>query len=208
MTSVFEPRSSDALLVIDVQPDFLPGGALAVPDGDAVLPVVEELVALFPKVYLTQDWHPAGHASFASSHADRAPFDVVDMPYGPQVLWPDHCVQGTPGARLAVSDEAVEKSISVIRKGTNPAIDSYSAFLENDGITDTGLADLARLDNVRRFVMVGLATDYCVAFSALDARRLGFDVAVYLPGCRGIDAAGVAKQIAVMRAAGIEVIED
>lgn len=207
MNLIFDARSSDALVVIDVQPDFLPGGALAVPEGDAVIPVIERMIDAFPRVYLTQDWHPAGHASFASSHPGRAPFDVIEMPYGPQVLWPDHCVQKTPGAAIALSAESVEKARATIRKGANPLIDSYSAFLENDGVTDTGLAEILRLDGVQRVVLVGLATDYCVAFSALDARKMGFDVAVYLPGCRGIDPAGVIAQIAAMRAAGIEVIE-
>lgn len=202
----FAFRDDDALLVIDVQHDFLPGGALAVPDGDAVLPFVDAAIATAPFVVLTQDWHPAGHASFASSHPGSAPFSTTDMPYGAQVLWPDHCVQGSEGADLALSVGALARADLVVRKGTNPAIDSYSAFMENDRMTSTGLADDLRARGIRRVVLVGLATDYCVAYSALDARAEGFEVAVLLSGCRGISPDTVAAQKEAMVRAGVHLV--
>lgn len=205
-TFSFAFRDDDALLVIDVQHDFLPGGALAVPDGDSILPFVDAAIAAAPFVVLTQDWHPAGHASFASSHPGAAPFSTTEMAYGTQVLWPDHCIQGSAGADLALSVGALARADLVVRKGQNPAIDSYSAFLENDQVTSTGLADDLRAQGVRRVVLVGLATDYCVAYSALDARSAGFEVAVLLSGCRGISPDTVASQKEAMVRAGVHLV--
>ncbi|WP_456781954.1 bifunctional nicotinamidase/pyrazinamidase [Bradyrhizobium sp. USDA 3315] len=197
----------DLLLVIDVQNDFCPGGALAVADGDAVVPVVNRLAGRFDHVVLTQDWHPAGHSSFATSHPGAAPFSEIAMPYGPQTLWPDHCVQGSVGAAFH-PDLATERAELVIRKGFRAAIDSYSAFFENDRKTPTGLAGYLRERGLKRVVMAGLATDYCVQYSALDARRLGFETTVALAGCRAIDLGGsLAVATAAMRAAGVELVE-
>jgi nicotinamidase/pyrazinamidase len=200
--------NDDLLLIIDVQNDFCPGGALAVADGDAVVPVVNRLIGRFDHVVLTQDWHPSGHSSFATSHAGSAPFETVAMPYGAQTLWPDHCVQETAGAafhpRLLTG-----KAQLVIRKGFRPSIDSYSAFYENDRSTPTGLAGYLRDRGLKRIFMAGLATDYCVNYSALDARRLGFDTVVVKSGCRAIDLAGsLAAASAAMAAAGVQVIDD
>lgn len=177
---------SSALIVIDVQNDFCPGGALAVPEGDQIVEGINALMDDFDTVVLTQDWHPEGHSSFASSHDGKAPYEVVDMPYGPQVLWPDHCVQGSAGAELH-SDLDVTRANIIIRKGTNPAIDSYSAFFENDQTTPTGLDGYLKALGVTEVTMVGLATDFCVQFSALDAARLGFKVHVREDLCRAID---------------------
>lgn len=198
----------DLLLVIDVQNDFCPGGALAVTDGDAVVPVVNRLAARFDHVVLTQDWHPAGHSSFATSHPGAAPFSEIAMPYGPQTLWPDHCIQGSAGAAFH-PDLATDRAELVIRKGFRVAIDSYSAFFENDRKTPTGLAGYLRERGLRRVVMAGLATDYCVQYSALDARRLGFETIVVLAGCRAIDLGGsLAVATAAMREAGVELVEE
>lgn len=198
----------DLLLVIDVQNDFCPGGALAVADGDAVVPVVNRLAARFDHVVLTQDWHPAGHSSFATSHSGAAPFSEIAMPYGPQTLWPDHCIQGSAGAAFH-PDLAIDRAELVIRKGFCVAIDSYSAFFENDRKTPTGLAGYLRERGLRRVVMAGLATDYCVQYSALDARRLGFETIVVLAGCRAIDLGGsLAVATAAMREAGVELVEE
>ena len=192
-----------ALLVIDVQNDFCPGGALAVADGDAVVPVINALLGDFPVRVFTQDWHPAGHGSFASSHPGKAPFEVTEMPYGAQVLWPDHCVQGSPGAAFH-PELNTDPADMILRKGTNPAIDSYSAFFENDRTTPTGLEGYLRTRGVKRLVLTGLATDFCVAYSAIDGARLGFDVTVRLDGCRAIDLDGsLAAALADMRAAGV-----
>ena len=198
----------DLLLIIDVQNDFCPGGALAVADGDAVVPVVNRLIGRFDHVVLTQDWHPSGHSSFATSHPGSAPFETIAMPYGPQTLWPDHCVQETAGA--AFHPQLVTgKAELVIRKGFRPLIDSYSAFYENDKATPTGLAGYLRERGLKRIVMAGLATDYCVNYSALDARRLGFETVVVKSGCRAIDLAGsLAGALAAMAAAGVQVIDD
>ncbi|MEH3116187.1 MAG: bifunctional nicotinamidase/pyrazinamidase [Methylorubrum populi] len=179
----------DVLLVIDVQNDFLPGGALAVPDGDAVIAPVNRLAERLPHVILTQDWHPPGHASFASSHPGKRPFDTVAMPYGEQVLWPDHCIQGTHGAEWAAGLRA-ERAELVIRKGYHPKIDSYSAFLEADRETRTGLAGYLAERGLTRLFLAGLATDFCVLWSALDARAAGLDVFVVEDAVRGIDLAG------------------
>ena len=198
----------DLLLVIDVQNDFCPGGALAVVDGDAVVAVVNRLAQRFDHVVLTQDWHPPGHSSFATSHAGSAPFETIAMPYGPQTLWPDHCVQGTPGAAFH-PQLMTDKAELVIRKGFRPAIDSYSAFFENDRTTPTGLSGYLRERGLKRIFLVGLATDYCVNYSALDARRLGFDTVVVGSACRAIDLAGsLAAAQTAMTEAGVQAIDD
>jgi nicotinamidase/pyrazinamidase len=163
----------DILLVVDVQNDFCPGGALAVPDGDAIVPVVNKLAAEFTHVILTQDWHPRGHASFASSHPGKQPFDTVDLSYGGQILWPDHCVQGTQGAAFHPVLDVVHAEL-VLRKGFRSAIDSYSAFRENDRRTPTGLANYLKERGFERITLCGLATDFCVLFSAIDAREAGY----------------------------------
>ena len=178
-----------ALVIVDVQNDFCTGGALAVPDADAVIPVVNALITGFRHVYVTQDWHPRGHVSFASSHAGHAPFQRISVDSGEQLLWPDHCVGETPGAALHTG-LALPAHPQVVRKGTRPHVDSYSAFFENDGRTPVGLDALLRRDRVAALVVVGLATDFCVCHTALDARRLGYEVTVLESGCRGIDADG------------------
>jgi nicotinamidase/pyrazinamidase len=199
---------SDLLLVIDVQNDFCAGGALAVSDGDAVVPVINRLVEHFDHLVLTQDWHPAGHSSFATSHPGSAAFDTISMPYGPQTLWPDHCVQGTAGAAFHPQLETKRAEL-VIRKGFRAEIDSYSAFYENDRRTPTGLAGYLRDRGLRRIFHAGLATDYCVYYSALDARRLGFDSVVVEAGCRAIDMAGSLDAAwSAMAAAGVQRVRD
>ncbi|MCH2167095.1 MAG: bifunctional nicotinamidase/pyrazinamidase [Oceanicola sp.] len=180
---------SAGLIVIDVQLDFCPGGALAVADGDSVVAPINAMMGAFDTVVLTQDWHPDGHSSFASQHAGKAPLEMIEMPYGPQVLWPDHCVQGSAGAEFHPA-LATDPAHLVVRKGFRPQIDSYSAFFENDQTTPTGLEGYLRTRGVETLVLVGLATDFCVNFSALDAARLGFDVSVDLAACRGIDLDG------------------
>lgn len=179
---------SDVLLAVDVQYDFLPGGALAVPDGNAVIPVVNRLARRFRNVILTQDWHPPGHVSFASTHG-RDPFSTIELAYGPQVLWPDHCVQGSRGAEFAAELD-VPHAQAVIRKGYHAHADSYSAFLEADRMTPTGLAGLLRERGLSKIFLCGLATDFCVAWSALDARAAGFEVVVVQDACRAIDTGG------------------
>ncbi|MHA6346065.1 bifunctional nicotinamidase/pyrazinamidase [Roseivivax sp. CAU 1761] len=192
-----------ALIVIDVQTDFCPGGALAVPGGDTVVPGINALMAEAPAVVLTQDWHPADHTSFAARHPGRAAFDSVEMPYGSQVLWPAHCVQGSPGAAFHPELET-DRADLVIRKGFRRAIDSYSAFFENDRVTPTGLEGYLRGRGIERLTLAGLATDFCVRFSALDAARLGFAVTVRRDLCRGIDLDGsVAAAEREMAAAGV-----
>lgn len=195
--------ADEALIVIDLQPDFCPGGALAVAGGDDILAPVNALIAEFPAVILTQDWHPAGHLSFAANQPGRAPYEVVEMPYGPQVLWPAHCVQGTKGAAFhpGLRSDAAQL---VIRKGFRPAIDSYSAFFENDHVTPTGLEGYLRTRGIRRLTLVGLALDFCVAYSAVDAARLGFEVTVIESACRAIDLDGsLAAAMTAMRGAGV-----
>lgn len=195
-----------ALLAIDLQNDFCPGGALAVPEGDAIIPVVNRLVEAHDHVILTQDWHPAGHLSFASRHAGKQPYDTIEMPYGTQTLWPDHCVQGTEGAAFH-PDLHADKAELIIRKGFRPEIDSYSAFFENDRETPTGLAGYLRERGITRLVLCGLAADFCVRWSAIDGRRLGFEVAVVEEATRGIDVAGsLAAGWREMRAAGAEIV--
>jgi nicotinamidase/pyrazinamidase len=182
-------EASDVLLVIDVQNDFLAGGALAVPEGEAIVPLVNRLIKAFAHVVVTQDWHPQDHASFASTHDGAKPFDVVTAPYGEQRLWPDHCVKGGPGAALHAALD-VDSAFLILRKGMNPGVDSYSAFTEADGKTTTGLAALLKARGARRVFACGLATDYCVAHSALDARAAGFETFVIDDACRAIDADG------------------
>ena len=178
-----------ALVVIDVQNDFCPGGALAVTGGDEIIAPINAMMAEFDAVVLTQDWHPAGHSSFATGHPGKAPFDTVEMDYGTQVLWPEHCVQGGAGAAFHPELET-DRAELIIRKGFRPAIDSYSAFFENDHVTPTGLEGYLRTRGIERLTLVGLATDFCVAFSAIDAARLGFEVTVAEGACRGIDLDG------------------
>jgi nicotinamidase/pyrazinamidase len=180
---------SAALLIVDIQNDFLPGGALAVPGGDEVIPTINRVALHFDKIVLTQDWHPPGHISFASTHPGRMPFSTIDLPYGKQVLWPDHCVQGTFGARFA-DKLAVPQAQAVIRKGFHSHTDSYSAFLEADRMTQTGLAGLLRERGVATVYLAGLALDFCVAWSALDARSAGFEAIVIEDACRAIDTNG------------------
>ena len=196
---------TQALIVIDVQNDFCPGGALAVAEGDQIVAGINALMGDFDTVILTQDWHPAGHSSFASSH-DAAPFSVTEMPYGPQVLWPDHCVQGSEGAEFH-ADLNTTRADLIIRKGYNPAIDSYSAFFENDQTTPTGLEGYLKTRGLTELTMVGLATDYCVNFSAVDAAKLGFKVTVRQDLCRAIDMDGsLAAATDGMVAAGVTLI--
>lgn len=178
-----------ALIVIDVQNDFCPGGALAVEGGDQIVPGINALMGAFDAVVLTQDWHPGGHSSFASSHSGKNPFEMIEMPYGPQVLWPDHCVQGSLGAAFH-KDLNTTRADLIIRKGYNPAIDSYSAFFENDHETPTGLEGYLRTRGISDLTMVGLATDFCVNYSAVDAAALGFSVTVVESLCRAIDLDG------------------
>jgi nicotinamidase/pyrazinamidase len=180
---------SDVLLVVDVQNDFCPGGNLAVPGGHEVVPLVNRLARRFQHVVLTQDWHPAGHHSFASSHAGRKAYDTIEVAYGPQILWPDHCIQGTPGAAFR-DDLDIPHAALVIRKGFRREIDSYSALYENDHTTPTGLGGYLRERGLRRLFIAGLALDFCVRYSAEDARREGFEVVVIEDACRGIDVGG------------------
>ena len=194
---------TEALIVIDVQNDFCPGGALAVADGDAIIPRINELMGGFAVKVLTQDWHPEDHASFAANHPGSAPFSLTRMSYGPQVLWPVHCVQGSDGAAFHAG-LATDLADLVIRKGFRAEIDSYSAFFENDHATPTGLEGYLRTRGVTDLTLVGLATDFCVAYSAIDAARLGFNVTVLEGACRAIDLDGsLAKAKADMRAAGV-----
>jgi nicotinamidase/pyrazinamidase len=176
------------LLVVDVQNDFLPGGNLAVPEGDTIVPLVNALAQRFAHVALTQDWHAPGHLSFASSHR-RTPFETIALPYGPQILWPDHCVQGSFGAEFS-SALSIPKAELIVRKGHRREIDSYSAFCEADGVTPTGLAGYLRERGFTRVFLAGLATDFCVAYSAIDARKWGFEVVVVEDACRAIDTDG------------------
>ncbi len=192
-----------ALIVIDVQNDFCPKGALAVAQGDAIVPQINALMGEFQTVVLTQDWHPADHSSFAANHAGAAPFSTVQMPYGAQTLWPSHCVQGTKGAEF---HPALRSDLAqlVLRKGFRAAIDSYSALFENDKTTPTGLDGYLRARGITGLTLVGLATDFCVAFSALDAVAQGFDVTVLQDACRAIDLDGsLARQKQAMAAAGV-----
>ena len=193
----------EVLIVVDIQRDFCPGGALAVPEGDAIIPAVNALARRFKHIVLTQDWHPPGHASFASSHPGKAPFDTIELDYGAQTLWPDHCVQASDGATFhpALDIPSVEL---IVRKGYHLGIDSYSAFRENDRKTPTGLAGYLRERGFDRVTICGLATDYCVFYSAIDARAAGFDTTVVLEASRGIDLGGsMAPALSAMREAGV-----
>ncbi len=197
------PGEDDVLLVVDVQNDFCPGGGLAVPEGGAVVPVINRIAPGFAHVVLTQDWHPPGHESFASSHAGRAPFETIEAAYGPQTLWPDHCVQGTQGAAFHQDLETTRAEL-VIRKGFRRAIDSYSAFYENDRTTPTGLTGYLRERAMKRVFLAGLATDFCVYFSALDAAKAGFAAVLIEDACRAIDLDGsLAAAKAAMGQAGV-----
>jgi nicotinamidase/pyrazinamidase len=196
------PGPADCLVIVDVQRDFMPGGPLGVPEGDAVVPVINALSPRFAHVVATQDWHPAGHSSFASEHPGRQPFETVEMPYGTQILWPDHCVQGTPGAAFH-PDLALDHADAVIRKGYRPAIDSYSAIRENDHETPTGLAGYLRERGIARLFFAGLALDFCVAWSVKDALGAGFEAVVIEDATRAIDLEGSrAAEIAAMDEAG------
>ncbi len=196
----------DALLVIDVQHDFCPGGALAVPGGDEVVPVINDLARQFDHVLLTQDWHPRGHLSFASSHRGKRPYETIRTEYGEQVLWPDHCLQGTHGAALH-SALSVAHAELILRKGFRKAIDSYSAFFENDRRTPTGLAGYLRERSIDTLYLAGLALDFCVGWSAVDGRRLGFEVYVVEEAARAIDTGGSLERARrEMQAAGVELI--
>jgi nicotinamidase/pyrazinamidase len=200
-----DPRC--ALLVIDMQYDFMPGGALAVAEGDALVPLINRLGALFRNVVITQDWHPAGHISFAASHAGRAPFDSITLPYGPQTLWPEHCVQGTHGAALH-ADLAIDHAQLVLRKGCNAGIDSYSAFVEADRTTQTGLAGYLKERGIDSVFVVGLALDFCVAWSALDARAAGFNTWIVADACKAINLNGsLDKAWTDLQTAGVVRIE-
>lgn len=199
--------NQQALIVTDVQNDFCPGGALAVEGGHEIVSPINDLIARFDHVVLTQDWHPARHSSFASMHAGREPFETVQMPYGRQTLWPDHCIQGTDGAAFHPALDWT-KAEMVIRKGFRKSIDSYSAFFENDRSTPTGLAGYLRERGIEELTLVGLATDYCVAYSALDAVHQGFHTTVLLEACRAIDLDGSLKQMTeTMREAGVRLVQ-
>lgn len=192
-----------ALIVIDVQNDFCPGGALAVPGGDEVVPIINDMMADFQAVVLTQDWHPAGHSSFASEHDGKSPMETTEVSYGTQVLWPDHCVQGSAGAEFHPALKTDPAQL-VVRKGFRRDIDSYSAFFENDQKTPTGLEGYLRTRGITSLVLTGLATDFCVNYSAQDAAKLGFDVTVEINACRGIDLGGsLDAALQEMKAIGI-----
>lgn len=200
--------ATDALIVIDMQNDFCPGGALAVPEGDQIVPGINALMDDFQTVILTQDWHPAGHSSFASSHDGKAPYEIIEMPYGPQVLWPDHCVQGSEGSFFHRSLRT-DRACLILRKGFRRCVDSYSAFFENDHTTPTGLEGYLRLRGIGRLVMTGLATDFCVYASCMDAARLGFEVEIQLHLCHAIDHNGsLAQAIEGMRDAGVRIVRE
>ncbi|MGO4570842.1 nicotinamidase [Microvirga sp. 2TAF3] len=201
------PTDTDVFIITDIQYDFLPGGALAVPEGDAVIAPINRLARIFRHVLLTQDWHPKGHASFASTHPGRKPFEMIDLAYGQQVLWPDHCIQGTPGAEISRELDIPHAQL-VIRKGYNPEIDSYSGFLEADRRTSTGLAGYLKERGFRRVFCAGLATDFCVAWTALDAKAAGFDTYLIEDASRAIDANGsLARARADLEAAGVHIID-
>jgi nicotinamidase/pyrazinamidase len=184
-----KPGERDVLLIVDVQNDFCPGGALAVLQGDEIVPAVNRLAADFAHVILTQDWHPRGHASFASSYPRKRPFEIIAMPYGQQILWPDHCVQDTEGAAFHPALDAPHAEL-IVRKGFRSGIDSYSAFRENDRRTPTGLAGYLEERGFEHLTLCGLATDFCVLFSAIDGREAGFEISVVTSACRGIDVDG------------------
>jgi nicotinamidase/pyrazinamidase len=199
--------SQDVLLIIDVQNDFCPGGALSVTGGDAVVAPIHLIAARFEHIVLTQDWHPAGHISFASAHPGKTPFEQIEVSYGPQTLWPDHCVQGNPGAEFHPALHLPQAEL-ILRKGFRPQIDSYSAFFENDRVTSTGLAGYLDDRGLTRVFLAGLAYDYCVGYSALDARRLGLGAVILRDACRAIDLNGSVEKIEAQFAeAGVQLIE-
>jgi nicotinamidase/pyrazinamidase len=205
--ATIKPGETDVLAVIDVQKCFVPGGTLPVPEGDRIIPLINRLAPSFRHVVMTQDWHTPGHISFASSHPGRKPFDVVDLPYGKQVLWPDHCIQGTADAELH-KDLKIPHAELIIRKGYRQHVDSYSAFLEADRQAMTGLSGYLRERGFTRVFFVGLATDFCVAWSALDARRSGFQAVVIEDATRGIDAGGsLGKAWSDMTSAGVQRVQ-
>jgi nicotinamidase/pyrazinamidase len=205
--AAIKPDDGAALLVIDVQNCFLPGGSLAVKDGEQVVPVINKIAKSFANVVMTQDWHTPGHVSFASVHSGKKPFETIDLAYGKQVLWPDHCVQGTEGASLS-KELAIPQAELIIRKGFHKDVDSYSAFTEADGKTTTGLAAYLQARKVERVFVAGLATDFCVAWTALDARKAGFETYVVEDACRGIDTQGsLAKAWDDMARAGVKRIQ-
>jgi len=205
--ATIRPDDASALLVIDVQNCFLPGGSLAVKDGEQVVPVINRIAKSFANVVMTQDWHTPGHVSFASTHSGKKPFEIIDLAYGEQMLWPDHCVQGTDGAALS-KDLAIPQAELIIRKGFHKDVDSYSAFTEADGKTTTGLAAYLKARSVSRVFVAGLATDFCVAWTALDARKAGFETYVVEDACRGIDTQGsLAKAWSDMDKAGVKRIQ-
>jgi nicotinamidase/pyrazinamidase len=202
-----KPGDQDVLAVIDVQNCFVPGGTLPVPEGDKIIPIVNRLAPAFKHVVMTQDWHTPGHISFASSHSGKKPFDTVQLPYGTQVLWPDHCIQGTADAEIHKELKIAHAEL-IIRKGYRPHVDSYSAFLEADRQTKTGLTGYLKERGFTRVFFVGLATDFCVAWSALDARRAGFESVVIEDATRGIDAGGsLAKAWQDMTGAGVKRVQ-
>ena len=202
-----KPGAKDALIVVDVQNCFVPGGSLAVGKGDEIVPLINRLAKNFDNVLLTQDWHTPGHISFASSHAGKKPFEMVKLGYGNQILWPDHCVQGTEGANLH-KDLAIPQAQLIIRKGYHKDVDSYSAFIEADGKTKTGLDGYLKGRGINNVYVCGLATDFCVAWTALDARKLGFSAAVIEDACRGIDTQGsLAAAWDKMKKAGVKRIQ-
>ena len=204
---MIKPDDISVFLVIDVQNSFLPGGSLAVQDGDQVVPVINRIAERFAHVVMTQDWHPAGHSSFASTHPGKKPFETIDLAYGTQVLWPDHCVQGTDGAALS-KDLSIPQAELIIRKGFHKDVDSYSAFTEADGKTTTGLAAYLKARNIARVFVAGLATDFCVAWTAMDARKAAFETYVVEDACRGIDTQGsLAKAWDDMTKAGVKRIQ-
>ena len=204
---MFQLHPTDALLLIDLQPDFMPGGALAVTGGDEILPLINALAARFDHVLLTQDWHPPHHISFASTHADAHPYQQIQAPYGPQTLWPDHCLQHTPGAALHPALDTPHAEL-ILRKGFRKDIDSYSAFLENDHTTPTGLAGYLRERGLHRLFLAGLAYDFCVRFSAIDGKALGFETLVLEDACRPVNLPNsVAETNAAFAAAGIPRIQ-
>lgn len=204
---MIRPGETDILVVVDVQYDFLPGGALAVPDGDAVIEPINRLAKAFRHVVMTQDWHPEGHASFASSHPAKQPFEMTELHYGPQVLWPDHCVQGTPGAEIS-RDLHIPHAQLVIRKGYNAGIDSYSGFMEADRKTSTGLTGYLKERGFKRVFCAGLATDFCVAWTALDAAEAGFETYLIEDASRAIDTNGsLEKAQRDLKAAGVQTIQ-
>ena len=197
--------ANEAILVIDVQNDFCPGGALAVQGGDDIVAPINALVSEFPVRVFTQDWHPADHLSFASQHEGADPMSVTEMPYGPQVLWPDHCIQGTDGAAFHKTLNT-DRADMVIRKGFRPGIDSYSAFFENDKTTETGLTGYLQSRGLKNLTFAGLATDFCVAWSAIDAAKLGFNATLVVSACRAIDLDGsLDAALADVKAAGVRV---